>query len=133
MEARLRLPMLDEAVILFGLAITSLGLLESLHPRKLIGLVSGPWQSGAGIYLAVGLRLAFGLVLIGASTESRFPAAFQILGAVSLAAAAAIPVLGKSRLQRFVNWWTARPMGFIRAWGLGAAGFGAFLVYGALQ
>ncbi len=125
--------MLDEAVILFGVAITSLGVLGSVHPMKLIGLVSGPWQSRAGIYLAVGLRLVFGLVLIGASSESRFPAAFQILGAVSLAAAAAIPVLGRRRLPRFVDWWTARPMGFIRAWGLGAAGFGAFLIYGALQ
>ena len=115
----------------FGAVIALLGLLGVLRPGGLIDFVSGPWQSRAGLYLAVVLRLAFGTVLLVAASGSRFPLAFQILGAVSITGGVLIPLLGRRRVAKWVDWWAGRSPLVIRAWSLGAAAFGAFLVYAA--
>ncbi len=75
-------------VALFGIAITCLGILGLVRPRNLIRLVQQPWQSLMGLYLSIGIRMVFGLVLLTAASESHFPEAFRILGIISLVAAA---------------------------------------------
>jgi len=116
-------------VTLFGAAIGALGILGLIRPATLIGFISAAWQSRAGLYLAIILRLVLGVALIGAASGSRFPDALGILGIISIVAALVAPSLGFERLRAFVQWWIARPLGFIRAWALIAAVFGAFLVY----
>jgi len=119
-------------VALFGIVITLLGILGLVRPGSLIRLVQQPWQSQRGLYLSIGIRLVFGIVLLLAASQSRFPEAFSILGIISLAAAAVAPFLGFARLQRFVQWWANRSSGFVRGWSLVAAAFGGFLFYGSL-
>ena len=119
-------------VALFGAAIAMLGIVGLVRPSALMHFVQAPWRSRTGLYLAIGIRVVFGLVLLAAASASRFPETLRILGIMALIAAAVIPVLGFVRLQRFVHWWTARSPGFMRAWSLVAAGFGIFLVDGAL-
>ncbi len=116
----------------FGIAITWLGILGLVRPRSLIRLVQQPWQSLMGLYLSIGIRLVFGLVLLTAASESRFPEAFRILGVISLVAAVVALFLGFVRLQRFVQWWTRRSPGFVRGWSVMVAAFGVFLFYGAM-
>ncbi len=125
------LEILTLVVALFGTAITVLGIFGLVRPGGLIRFVQTSWQSRSGLYLAVGIRVVFGVVLLAAASESRFPQAFRILGIISLVAAGVAPVLGFARLQRFLQWWAARSPGFIRGWSLVAAAFGVFLVYGA--
>ncbi len=119
-------------VALFGIAITCLGILGLIWPRNLIRLVQQPWQSQRGLYLSIGVRLVFGIVLLLAASQSRFPEVFRILGIISLVAAMVAPFLGFVRLQRFVQWWARRSPGFIRCWAVVAAAFGVFLFYGSL-
>ncbi len=119
-------------VALFGIAITWLGILGLVRPGSLIRLVQRPWQSQGGLYLSIGIRVVFGIVIIMAASESRFPEAFQILGIISLVAAIVAPFFGFARLQGFVQWWAGRSSGFIRGWSLVAAAFGVFLFYGSL-
>jgi len=116
-------------VTLFGAAIAALGIVGLMRTASLIRFVSGAWQTRAGLYLAVILRLVLGVALIGAASRSRFPDAIGILGIISIVAALVAPSLRFERLRAFVQWWAARPSGFIRAWALVAAVFGVFLMY----
>ena len=119
-------------VALFGITIILLGVLGLIRPGNLMRLVLGTWQSQKGFYFSIGIRVVFGIVLLLAASQSRFPDAFRILGIISLVAAMAAPFLGFDRLQRFVQWWAKRPSGFVRGWSLMAAAFGVFLCYGSL-
>jgi hypothetical protein len=117
------------AVAAFGVFVLALGALGVARPTALIGLVERPWRSRAGLVLAVAFRAALGVLLIAAASSTRFPWLIGSLGVLSLAAAVSAPFLGYERLRRFVEWWMARPAGFVRAWSLAACVFGAFLIY----
>jgi hypothetical protein len=120
------------SIAALGLLVFILGALGVSRPSTLIGLVERPWRSPAGLYLAVALRAALGVLLLAAASSTRFPWAVGALGVLSLTAAVSLPFLGYERLRSFVEWWVARPGGFVRAWSLVACAFGAFLIYAAL-
>ena len=116
-------------VALFGAAIAGLGILGFVRPRSLVGFVESTWQSRAGFYGAIGLRVVFGLLLLAAGPESRFPQVLWVVGMISLVAAVLSPLVGFERLRRYVQWWSDRSASLVRAWSLVTLGFGAFLVY----
>jgi protein-S-isoprenylcysteine O-methyltransferase Ste14 len=116
------------AVAGLGLLVFALGALGLARPATLMGLVERPWQSRAGMVLAVAIRVVFGVVLLAAASSTRFPWWIGGLGALSLIAAGAIPVLGYARLRRFVDWWAEQPAEVIRAASALACCFGAFLI-----
>lgn len=120
------------AVVMLGLFVLALGVLGVARPATLIGFVERPWRSRAGLYAAVLFRAALGVLLLAAASSTRFPWAIGALGVLSLAAAVSLPLLGYERLRKFVDWWMARPQGFVRGWSLTACAFGAFLVWAAL-
>ena len=53
----------------------------------------------------------------------------RILAVIAVVAAVMILVMGQARLDRFVDWWLARPDAVMRVSCLFAAAFGAYLVY----
>jgi len=122
---------MSTAVVVVGVAVFVLGALGLVRPTALMRLVDGPWRSRAGLYLAMAVRAALGILLLVAADDTRFPWAMRILGAVSLVAAVSLPIIGYARLRAFVDWWLARPAGFVRGWSAVACLFGAFLVYAA--
>ena len=112
-----------------GIVIAGLGILGVIRPRNLVHLVSIPWKSPSGLYLAIVVRLIFGVALIGAASSSRFPNVLLIIGVLSIITAFLAPLLGFERLREFIDWWLARPPVFIRSWAAIAAVFGVFLVF----
>jgi hypothetical protein len=114
------------AIGAFVVAIAFVGLVQ---PGALIRFVKHAWATRRGLQLAVGFRLVFGIALLLAAADSKAPLTLTVLGCVSFVSAAMIPVLGYTRALAFIDWWTQRPPGFIRAWSLVACAFGAFLVY----
>ena len=116
-------------VIILGLLIAGIGLVGVVRPAALLGLVAAVWRTNTGLYLAVGFRLVFGVLLLLAGPSCRFPLTIQILGGVSIAGALALPIFGRERIWRITRWWMSRSHVFIRTWSLGAAAFGVFLVY----
>lgn len=117
------------AVAAFGLFVLALGVMGVVRPDALMSFVERPWRTRAGLGLAFAFRAVFGVVLVAAATETRFPWVVGGLGVLSLVSAALVPVLGFVRIRRFIDWWLARPAGFIRAWALVACAFGGFLIY----
>jgi hypothetical protein len=119
-------------VVIFGALIAALGAAGVVSPRVLIGLVDSVWRGSRGIYGVVAVRLVLGVVLVVAAPDCRFPEIVRILGLLSLVSAVVLPLLGRERLRRLVEWWISRPGGFIRAWSLVAVAFGVFLGYAGI-
>jgi hypothetical protein len=116
-------------VLAFGIAIGVLGGFGIARPTGLVEFVQRFWQKPSGLALAVGIRLALGIVLLAAAPECRFPAAIRVLGGVSLVAALAVPLVGREGVRSLVAWWVERPPAFIRIWASFALAFGGFLVF----
>lgn len=116
----------------FGVIVAGLGVVGMVRPQSLLDLVENAWKSPSALYLAIGVRLVLGVVLIAAAPESRFPQAIHLLGIVALAAAAAGALLGRRRLTAWVEWWAKQSAGFVRGWCVFALAFGGFLIAAAL-
>jgi hypothetical protein len=112
-----------------GIFLVGFGILGVIRPETLTRFVSASWQAPSGLYLAMAVRLTFGVALLGAASGSRFPNALLIVGILSIVSAVVAPFLGFERLRAFAEWWLARSSGLIRAWAGMAAAFGAFLVW----
>lgn len=79
--------------------------------------------------LAAGFRLVFGAALWLSAPESRHPLVLRGVAVVSLAAALSVPLLGASRAEAFVGWWSSRSAAFIRCWSFVAVVFGLYLLW----
>jgi hypothetical protein len=112
----------------FALAVAALGLWGVVAPRALLGFVART-SSTAGLAWAVALRVAFGASLLAAASTSRSPQALRVLGALTLASAAALPFFGAAGRARLVAWWSQRSSTFVRTWAAAAAAFGLFVAW----
>lgn len=119
-------------VALVGLAIAALGLLGLVNPIALRDGVKRLWDTGLGMRIAFGFRIALGVFLWLAAPECRFPAAIRVLGAISVVSGVLVPVLGSARIGAMLDWWLGLPAGFVRGWACVAVAFGGFLLYAGL-
>jgi len=117
-------------VQIFAAFVVLMGLMLLFAPAKLVGMVTALFDGMAGMWVAVGLRLVIGVLLLLTASASRFPLAFQIIGAIAIVAAVVGVFMGQERIRNFVMWWVEKPTGFIRLWSLIAIAFGVFIYYG---
>lgn len=122
---------LQAAVMGIGAIIAIICLTGVMLPAQLLHAVKAAWQYPAAMYVAVMLRLAIGVLLLLAAPHGRFPMAFAILGWIVILAALLVPVIGRVRIGRLLDWWSRRSNLSIRLWSLAGLAFGCFLVYGA--
>ena len=73
-------------IVVLGISVCVLSAWGIYTPARLVKLVSGVMDQGSGIYIAVIVRLLLGVALIIVAPDSRFPAAFQVLGLIWLQA-----------------------------------------------
>jgi len=119
-------------IALFGILITAACIWGIVAPRHMVDKIVKIWNQPAGLWLAIGVRVAVGILFILAAAETRYPTFFRIFGVLILVAAAAIPIVGKERLTRLINWFTGMPMLVIRLSLFIALVFGLFIVYAAV-
>jgi hypothetical protein len=122
---------LQAAVIGIGAIICLVCLTGVMLPAQLLQAVRAAWQYRAALFVAVMVRFTIGVLLVLAGPHSRFPLAFAILGWLAIVAALLIPVAGRARIARLLDWWSRRSPQGIRLWSLAGLAFGCFLVYGA--
>ena len=116
-------------IFLFGIAICIVCALGIYAPSRLIQAVIKNWNKTWGIYAAVIVRILLGVLLIIAAPETRFPVVFKTLGWLSIIAAIVIPFIGRTRLNRFMNWFTNLSPTLVRLWLLFGIVFGGFLIF----
>lgn len=81
------------------------------------------------IWVLASIRFLMGAGLWIVAPDTEHPRIFQVLGAITIAAAIALPLLGADRIQKIVEWWMRRPPAVLRAWGVLAMGFALFLLW----
>ncbi|NIP19002.1 MAG: hypothetical protein GWM87_13250 [Xanthomonadales bacterium] len=119
-------------IAVFGVLIAGLSAWGLLVPRRMLDTVLEYWRKPYGLHLAIGIRLALGLLFILAAPDTGFPLFFQVFGYLMLIAAALIPVIGKPRLTRVIDWFTGMPVLAIRTWLVLMLLFAGFIVYAAV-
>lgn len=113
----------------FGIVIAGLSIWGIVVPDRLIEIVKGAMAQRWGMRVAVGARFVLGFALIGAASAAMFPAVFRVLGWVAIAAAIALPVLGRKFIGTLLGSLEAWPTLAVRAWLLVGVAFGGFLLY----
>ena len=116
-------------IFLFGAATCVVGALGIYAPNRLIEAVKSIWGKRWGIYAAVIVRILLGALLIFAAPDTRFPVVFKGLGWLSIIAAFLIPTVGRTRLDRFMNWFAALSISVLRLWLVFGIAWGGFLIY----
>ena len=113
------------AVALFVFVMGAWGVFA---PGSIFAFISG-WSSKTGFWLAVLLRLCFGLALWFAAPDTKLPIFLRALGALAIVSAALLPLIGYDRFKRFIEWWTQRSELAMRAWSLLALGIGGVVLW----
>ena len=119
---------MEVIVTLLGVLIVGVSLALVVRPLAILGWIGGI-PSEVRFWSAIGLRLVLGGVVIAVAPECRAPRIVQAVGAVAIAAAFGLLLLGRQRLDQLVDWWQAQSPGAVRAWSGIALALGAFLVY----
>lgn len=87
------------------------------------------WRSKTGLWTASLGRLVFGVALWLVAPTSRAPVVLQVLAVVSVASALALPLIGVSRFESILSWWSRQSPAFIRSWTALAVALGVFLLW----
>ncbi len=116
---------------IFGAILLVTGVAWVIRPDHLLGTVTRVWRSPAGLPAAVGIRLFLGVALLLSASASALPGLFTVLGWLSLAGALLV-LLGRSWVDRILDWLSARNTSFLRIPALLAALIGGALVYGVI-
>lgn len=114
--------------IAFGLFIAAIGVVGLVDPALLLDVTTFT-RTSIGLYIVAALRVAFGLILIGAAGTSRMPRTVRILGAFIVLAGIVTPFIGVEGARAIVAWWSAQGVGFMRTWAVFALVFGLFIIY----
>jgi hypothetical protein len=111
-----------------GLLIIVLGLVGIVAPDFLVAMgmraVNPP-----GLYVIGALRIAIGLVLLGAASASRMPRTLRVFGVVAIVAGMATPLFGVDQVHAYMNWILSEAPMFARLAGAVTVGIGSFIAY----
>ena len=113
------------AVALFVFVMGAWGVFA---PGSIFAFISG-WSSKTGFWLAVLLRLSFGLALWFAAPDTRLPILLRALGALAIIMAFTLPLIGYPRFKRVIEWWTNQSHFVMRIWSLLAVAIGGVVLW----
>lgn len=116
------------AAAVIGAMILLQGLVGLAVPEVFTGVVRA-MQVPPAIYVAAVIRIAFGLVLVLASHDSRQPWALRGIGSVILLGGLITPFYGPEFAKVILGWWSEGGPAVVRAWAAGALVLGAFILY----
>ena len=118
-------------VVMVSILAIGIGVVGLVSPARQVAFVSH-WESSAGLWTSVGIRLVFGLALWFVAPAARTPVVFQGLAVLSVGAAFLLPCLGLARFRSILAWWCRLPPAVIRAWSVAAVAFGSFILWAVL-
>lgn len=117
------------ALATMSVIIIALSLYGVLLPLRLVRLVRGFMQREVGLGFAVAIRLLLGALLWFSAPVSHTPGLFKVLSALMFLTAVTLPLVGYSRLNRFIAYIASWPPWAIRLQCLLGVALGGFLLF----
>lgn len=119
---------MTKIILILGALIVLLGLVGLVQPGRFRSMFT-TMNSQTRFLFAIGTRLAMGGLLWWLADELRHPHVMRVLAVIALFAAVMLPIMGRARLDKLIDWWLSRSDSLLRVSALFAAVFGAYLVY----
>ncbi len=116
-------------IISFGALVFLAGVIIVFNPEVIFELLRKNLEKVFLQYLAIGIRIVIGILLIRYAGESRYPIIIEIIGWLSIAAAVTFAVIGRRRFLSLMSWAFSLTREYGRVGGLFAMAFGGFLVH----
>ncbi len=114
-----------------GVVFIVMGLWVLVLPDQLVSIVD--WESRRGLYVAAGMRVVTGLLLVLSASSTKYPRGLRIFGGVILLAGLGFPFIPIDFWAGLIHWWLVDNLVMYRVGG-GIVGvlLGALLVHAAL-
>ncbi len=121
---------MSRLVMALGVTFVLMGLWIVAFPDQLVSIVD--WESRQGLYVAAGMRILTGLVLVVSAPSTRYPRGLRIWGGLVLVAGLGLLLVPLDLWAGLIRWWLVDKLGLYRVFG-GIVGMllGAFLVHAA--
>ena len=117
-------------VMAVGFFTVLIGVAVGISPERFLSLVD--WPSREGLYVAAGIRVVVGILLLLAAPASRFPRVFRVIGVIALVAGLLMPFVPIRFWGDFMRWWIVDHLALFRILlAIGAILLGSFLAYAA--
>lgn len=113
-----------------GLMTAVIGGLVLHKPRRLKKMLAS-MSEGTRVYKITGIKFAFGILLLLNADKCHLAGFIKFVGFITTVGTALFFVLGKEKMDAYVNWWQKRSFPVIRAWAILTILFGMVLVYAA--
>lgn len=124
--------MMTVIVAAISIFVVGMGVFGLASPTGLAAFVLR-WRSKAGLWTASIGRFLFGVVLWLVAPTSRAPVLLQVLAVLSLVSALVLPLIGVSRFESILSWWSRQSSAFIRSWSALAVALGVFLLWSVVM
>ena len=118
---------MSRLVMGLGVVFLLLGLWIAVVPDQVLSIVD--WESRQGLYLAAGMRIVLGLLLILSASATRYPMGIRIFGGAVLVAGLCLLFIPIDLWMRLMHWAVLGNPFFRVGGGLFGLLFGTFLVY----
>lgn len=115
-------------VIAWGVLVMCFGVWAVVQPFSLTQ-IADLFLTRGGLWAAVALRVAFGVLLWMSAPASRMPRTLRVLGALFVLGGLVLPVVGLERMQGIAEWGAGQDGSVLRVVALMAVGLGAFIVW----
>ena len=115
-------------VVAWGMLVMLFGAWAMVRPFSLTQ-IADLFLTSSGLWAAVALRVAFGVLLWVVAPAARMPRTLRVLGALFVLGGLALPVVGLERLQAIAAWGAGQDGNVLRVVALMAVGLGAFIVW----
>lgn len=122
--------MMSILLLVLGGVLLALGLAALVEPRFLRAALER-FLARDALYVASGVRVLAGLVLIVGAHTTRAPIFVALFGLGLASAGMTIPLMGEERIERFSVWWLTRSNASLRLWGLVTGALGAGVIWSA--
>ena len=114
--------------VILGFMVATIGAVGVVTPSVLLDL-GDSLINPTFLYIAAGVRVVFGAVLLWVAPASRTPKTLRVIGVLLVLAGVLTPFFGIEHSRDMLDWVLTQGLTFTRAWAGVAVGLGLFIVY----
>lgn len=119
-------------IVVLAAVMSGLAIWAGWNPRGIMAWFRGFWADGGRLGFVASVRAVIGLYLLWVSDSTPAPRIVAGLGIFFLLAALLVLALGRTRIDRMVDYWTDRSEATIRSLAVAWVAFAAFLFWAGL-